>query len=222
MASNTQQLCHLTLRYWDDKFQLDDPEDPLIPRIVRACLMFSQFVMLFCTTTIQSHRNWWDSINCPVRDFVYNLNPGGIPMRWMLANYFMLLWSYGAAIIPLFQWTKNTFKVIQGLVVLMTPYVIMPVGIHLAKFLDSMEFDLLLSGAWFGVGVWALKDDRRWGKEYFNNCSDASEDAWSFGQILPIILLLVPMMTALDGFARIKPPPAPIRFLLKNYMATTR
>ena len=205
MTSNTQLTCHSTLRHWGKR--CGHTEEARTPRVVRAILVFSHCVMLFCATTIQSRGDWWESINCSVKDFVDHPSPGGIPKWWMLANYFMLLWGSGAAIIPLFQPTKNIFKAFEDLVAPKIPDVIMPTVMCPVKFLDSMIFDIMFSITWFSIVVRDLRDDRKWGNDYFKQCSEESEDSWGFGQILPMNLLILPILVALDGYSKLDPSP---------------
>ena len=191
LASNTQLTCHFTLHQCVRSLPGPHRSTFLAPKLIRVCCMICQFVMLFYATTIQGHQCWWDSFGCLASCLAKNLELGGEPQRWILANYFMLIWGYGAAFSQLLEDT-NTYQTLE---MALLSSCVSPIVV----FLDSMTFDILFASAWFGVGIRNLMDDRSHGRNYFET-GRGQEDQWGFGQILPMVVLIIPILAALDNY----------------------
>jgi hypothetical protein len=83
------------------------------------------------------------------------------------------------------------------LVFLLPPLIILWVALWIYyKTIDSYIGNTLLGTAWFGYALWNLIADRVEGRKYMGDADISEEDEWGFGQILPVVLLLVPILSA--------------------------
>ncbi|KAH9477769.1 hypothetical protein JR316_0009998 [Psilocybe cubensis] len=181
-----------------------------IVQILRAACMFTQMVVLLWLSYIQGERRWAESYACPVLCLQENPTLGGVPLNWMIANYVLVLWSYPVMLLPLCTplWSRwKDFKVILDKAIDFpnaTHSKVRKTVIMLWAFLGSMTLEILVQLGWFGYGVWNLVADRQWGDAYFrgdsivgNGCDPIynTEDDWGFGQIFPVMILIVLLMT---------------------------
>lgn len=65
--------------------------------------------------------------------------------------------------------------------------------------LASEAKDVAEQMAWFGMGVWSLLTDRRYGHQVMGNEETGIENSWGFGQLVPLLLLLVPLLQLLES-----------------------
>jgi hypothetical protein len=73
------------------------------------------------------------------------------------------------------------------------------------NFLDSLSLHISFEVAWFGLGVHWVTTDRAWGKEYFDGVTylhNNTEEEWDsdFGQIFPLLMLPISVLTALQAY----------------------
>lgn len=184
-----------------------------------SMLFFRVFLMLFlaalllCGSVFQGYRGWFDDdvqpcpANCAVDDLEGNL--GGIGLQWLIVNVVFLVFGYSSALLPLFErsrglrryvkdWAKisadaaerssskywglrSIYKALSGCF------------ITLWNFLTSLTFEILFQLAWLIIGIQGLFDDRGQGHSLM---SKNDEDMWGFGQLLPLLLLVLPFMSA--------------------------
>jgi hypothetical protein len=174
-------------------------------RLCRAFGMLCMCGMLLVASVIISDRSWWDCVSRPAVDFFSHLSPGGVRLRWAIFNYSMLAWGYGAALIPLFGPTYRAYEAIKCALHCggaWPPRVrwVLSLG---AEALDSMIFDTAFCAAWFGLGVWNIISDRSQGASDIRLCSvDNAEAEWGFGQLVPMVLLGLPLLGALDVYGK--------------------
>lgn len=135
--------------------------------------------------------------------------------------YGLLLWGYGAAILP-FALASPTFRLTEssrGRESLISSErkvscfvrhfqnsfigkCIAKVLIIVKAVLDSMTFQILLPGIWFVLGVLDMVGVRISGKIAFMSCGEdmQTEDRWGFGQLVPLLYLIAPVLPAIDAF----------------------
>jgi hypothetical protein len=68
-------------------------------------------------------------------------------------------------------------------------------------FLASETIDVILYTAWFWLGVGSILDDRRNGHRIMSEDDIKDEDSLGFGQLVPILMLLVPILQILESYA---------------------
>ncbi|KAJ6533045.1 hypothetical protein B0H19DRAFT_1383771 [Mycena capillaripes] len=149
-------------------------------RLCRAFGMLCMFGMLFVASVIFSDRSWWNCRGLPAITFFSNLKPGGARLSWAIFNYFMLVWGYGAALIPLFDPTYRAYEAIKSAIT---------IGGHLP--------------VRFGYATWSTVSDRAQNTPDIVLCTgDDVEADWGFGQLVPMVLLILPLLAALDAYGK--------------------
>ena len=132
---------------------------------------------------------------CVIVDFSYNQFKGA-PVAFMLLNIIFLTWGYSVALIPLFK----TPRKIQSSVRRSWPRWARcggcGLGRKILRALRSDWFKIGFSVAFFGLGLYELVKDRLHGRDIIVG----SEDEMSFGQILAMALLTLPIWSALEFF----------------------
>lgn len=192
---------------------------------LRASLMLVHAGLLLAATAIQSHGEWYASYQCPVLCVAKRLRPGGSTMRWMIVNYLLLLWGYSAAIIPSFAITSKLAKSIHASIsrqlgrLKSTPQplsFVIRLLTYFGLFVESMTFQIIFPYGWFILGLLDLVVVRYWGKVAFEKCGEdmKAETRWGFGQLVPILYLVAPLLPAIDAFGRYR--------MLKRYEANRR
>lgn len=195
---------------------------PKRSRTSRAIIMVGHFAMLFAAATIQSHKQWNASFQCPVICVVKDLKPGGLPLGLTVLNYGLLLWGYGSAIFP-FLLPSSTSGFTEGSAATKAPisdvpkskassYLLRVQISHLGKWitkvasaisliLDSMVFQIVLPCIWFVLGVLDVVGVRISGRIAFMRCGEdtQTEDRWGFGQLVPLLYLIAPVLPAIDA-----------------------
>ncbi|KAJ2912321.1 hypothetical protein MD484_g8090, partial [Candolleomyces efflorescens] len=181
--------------------------------------------MLFAAVTIQSHIDWNQSFKCPVKCVVKELRPGGGPLGMAILCYGLLLWGYGSAILP-FVFASSAFRRTEGSTCKETlisserkvscfvrhfqhSFVgkcLRKVLVIVKEVLDSMTFQIILPGIWFALGLLDMIGVRISGKVAFMDCGEdmQTEDRWGFGQLVPLLYLIAPVLPAIDAFNHYK------------------
>jgi hypothetical protein len=100
LASNTHLLTLFALqRYF---------QDHPVALALRAGMMLLLACGLVIVSILTGHRHTWDYYKCPVQCLLQDLNIGGIPGRWMIANISMVIYGYSLALMPLFNLSRMT------------------------------------------------------------------------------------------------------------------
>ena len=135
---------------------------------------------------------------CVIVDFSYSQFRGA-PVAFMLLNILFLIWGYSVALIPLF----NTVRKFESSVRRAWPRRARcgrgGLGKRCKKILRALQSDWCKIGfsvAFFGLGLYELVKDRLHGRDIIVG----SEDEMSFGQILAMALLTLPIWSALEFF----------------------
>ncbi|KAG2003785.1 hypothetical protein CC2G_004363 [Coprinopsis cinerea AmutBmut pab1-1] len=70
-----------------------------------------------------------------------------------------------------------------------------------------MSFDVIFSTIWYVMGVFFLVQTRIVAIPYFKmeGCegNEQEERLWSFGQLVPMLLLLAPMIATMDAYSKV-------------------
>ncbi|KAF7348963.1 hypothetical protein MVEN_01417000 [Mycena venus] len=217
MASDTQLVaffalfqCVRSTPHWRrDALDIDiEPYVYLPSRLCRAFGMLCMFTMLFVASVILSDRAWWDCVSLPAIGFFSHLNPGGSRLVWSIFNYSMLIWGYSAALIPLFRPTYRAYEAIKCAIMIIIPcggawpHRARQILRGVQEFLVSMVFDAVFTAIWFGIGTWSIISDRAQGSDVDLCTADNTEAEWGFGQLVPMVLLGLPLLGALDAYGK--------------------
>lgn len=212
-ATNSQLIAFFALQHLQDESVSGNEEAKIYlsqhSRLARAALMMGHFIMLFAAATIQSHREWHDLFQCPAACVVASgLRPGGSPLAWTVVNYCLLIWGYGSAIITSFDST-STFATSVARYFQQrqsrfrkTRFIWATIS-YIAAYLESMTVQILFPCGWFALGLADMLSVRYYGKIGFDQCGKdilAEVDGWGFGQIVPILYLLAPLLPSIDTF----------------------
>ncbi|KAI3600517.1 hypothetical protein WG66_001738 [Moniliophthora roreri] len=210
IASGTQLLTFISIRPWIRNRQLSSKHSRAYGpvQILRLSVMVLQLGLLLYAAVIQGDQYWDDSYTCPLTCFEQEQERqlGGIPEKWMVINIVLPIWSYGAAILRSFSllWNLWVFwrdelksRISDGPVRRIVGFI--------WSFLDSAALELASETTWFALGIHWIKEDRRWAKRYFGgvyDCPEVSntEEDWGFGQILPMLLVLIPIIAGLQSY----------------------
>jgi hypothetical protein len=205
-SSNTHLLAVVVLRkHFREHF---------FRRAWRGWAMSIMCGLLFISSIIQGHWNWYGSYRCPticlIKQLITPSNIGGVPARWMFTNLAMLSWGYATALIPLFDRSRNAWKKLKDWVCDLfdvkdlSPsnnprqhWTIVPIWIYMI--LSSTVFDMAFQIMWWGIGVWSILDDKLWGASALA-ISGQSENVWAFGQIVPFLLVALPLLLSAEAY----------------------
>jgi hypothetical protein len=155
------------------------------------------------TSVVPQSDNYSCPAQCVILDFDVSSGLRGRPLALMLINIIFLNWGYSVALMPFFGVTRNFWEGVEQWSDV-RPYGISPretlrrvcrVAIHV---IGSEAFKIIFSTLFFALGIYELFSDRAYGEQQL--AEDQSEDQWSFGQILPLALLALPLLTALESY----------------------
>ena len=197
-SSNTHQLAVMVLReYFRDHPAL---------RIWRGLGMLVMGLLLLVVAGFTSVVPQTDSYTCPAQCVIENFNYSGSlrgrPLAFMLINIIFLIWGYSIALIPLFDVTRDLWKHVKDWST-QRPYGARRPGEDFRRFAGVMiyffgseRFKIVFSTFFFGLGLYELFADRAYGEQQL--AADQSEDEMSFGQILPLALMALPILSAFE------------------------
>jgi hypothetical protein len=185
-------------------------------RIIRAFGMFAMFVGLTAASILQGHQWWYESFNCPAACIALSLegNIDGPSAFWMAVNLVFLVPGYGGALWDMLRPSRSLPEQRQGSGLTDRGYrrvtprpmaairgvseriylVVMGVWSVVVCMWGSQVLGLLGNIVWFSLGVWNLVGDRNLGQAQMQE----SENVWGFGQVIPVFLLILPVLTGLD------------------------
>lgn len=192
-----------------------------LPSIVRVILMLVLAVLLFYASWVSGYGGWYNDLRCPaVCTLEWPRN--GIPERWMIVNFFYILRFYPIAMFLLFRklriwWMDNMrARIVDGQSLGATRLDHVPrfTSLHQlftkgprfiflsAWYFLSSEFVIVTEmTVWYGLGVWWLVTDRVNGHDLMADSERVIEDTWGFGQLVPMLLLLLPIIRFFDSLA---------------------
>ena len=179
--------------------------------------MFTMAILLVATTIMSSHELWftglttvvdnqsifYTSFNCPALCLVDNLksNIGGDPLKWTIVNLVLLVWAYSSAMIPLFNFRSSLANRIREAIEKRKDSDSVFPGIErvilmLIDFLMSNVFNTAFNVSWFALGVVTMVFDRLRGRGLLS--PGETENSWGFGQIVPLLLIFLPFLAAIE------------------------
>ncbi|MCJ1288250.1 hypothetical protein MMC26_007605 [Xylographa opegraphella] len=185
-------------------------------RFWRVVLMGTMCLLLMVATILETNQLWYDRLPVPVRcTFLTTAgNMKGPIVGFTFLTFILLVYGYSTTVLPLFSpindlieakskrfenWMKASRKPSQGksamarllytIIKLTFKYVY-----YYFQYVNFL-FDLIF----YGLGVWFLFDDIAAGQLYMDSSSGGTQ-SWGFGQLMPMFLLSLPILTILEIF----------------------
>jgi len=197
-----------------------------ILRYTRAALMIVMAVLLLYVNWISGIEDLRDYLNCPM-NCMLDRDKGGEQLNWTIVNMFLILWSYPVHILrcipSLARWwlsqRDNVKSMHQSILQssLKTPIAVQYTYKGFAfviywiwNFLSSEFEDILELTAWLVYGIVNYRRDRDLGKTatfwdvgvnelIMTKEQWDSQNKFSFGQMLPLFLLMLPVLTFIEA-----------------------
>lgn len=204
IAVGTQSVTFLSVRPWLLRKESIHEGAYNLVQLLRVFCITALYTFTFYLSYLQSDIRWDESYNCPVR--CLRTTPGGVPRRWMIANYFLLIWNYFDSVLPVFRGGRKAMENLTSAIQRTRERWWKILLQWTWDILDSSTMELALQLGWFGYGVWALIVDLKWGSWFFGGANGGcpvvpnAEEDWGFGQILPLCLLFLPVFAALQSY----------------------
>jgi hypothetical protein len=199
-------------------------------KYLRICLMLALLGMMLYFSYIAGWGPWYDHLSCPVQCIIPKVKPStmyGEPRDWTIVNFVIALYGYPFSIICVLEspvaWIQNSFSAgyHRRISRKATPnrwrrywnYI----WIGALTFWTSDLEDMLEGTGWFIYGMINLMSDRHIIKDVVYTYNDIRpvrplmplmpSDEWEklgvmgFGQLVPLLLLLLPILALLDSWA---------------------
>jgi hypothetical protein len=183
-------------------------------RLFRATGMLCMCIMLIVAAALVSDRAWYDCMSIPATDYLSHYKTGGGQLGWLIYACVMLPSGYCQALIPLFGPTDRVWRAIKKAIFRGHTWRKITTSTSkrdswrkrmlrvVLQFLDSSVYGLALSAVWFGVGVWSIVSDRAQ-SSYYELCQgDDTQAEWGFGQLVPMVLIGLPVLATLDAYGK--------------------
>ncbi|KAI9712435.1 MAG: hypothetical protein M1820_001648 [Bogoriella megaspora] len=191
-------------------------------RLVRIALMLALAGLLLYCVWISGYSDWYSNAACPVsciRDRLQKgvLHLGGKPRKWLIVNYVFILFGYPVSTVYAFPRARRTIRrFVKPVFEALTDQSRWPTWVWylnwmlcgVIAFFDS-DLDALLEGVvWFALGMYWTVGDRNLIHGYiFPNGTPAMSDkewaklgSFGFGQLVPLVLLLLPILTVIESW----------------------
>lgn len=214
-SSNTHVLTLIVVRSFDASVKKEGREegDPKtkfmvqLPNFIRVSLMCVVAVLLFYASWVTGYAFWYDFPRCPA-NCTLDGPRGGLPGRWMAVSFFYILWSYPIAVFLLFPflriwWIDHVRDKVIGKDDVPDFRSKGPRSVFLLiwYYLSSEILSVLEVCVWFSLGIWWLRMDRAAGHKAMDPLERTAEDTWKFGQLMPLMLLILPVLQFFVSYA---------------------
>ena len=181
--------------------------------------MLAMCAMLMTSTVFQYNERWYHSLPIPAQCvFTYEYGLSEILGIGLLAlTLFLLLSGYVSAIASMFstsfvpgfvekRYVKFWHRMNKRYLKLRNiPWIDLSSGDKVKEtclrilLADNIFIGFLFDLSWFAYGIWNLLSDRSRGAGLLDD-SSTNTQSWGFGQLVPVFLLLLPVMTVLEIF----------------------
>lgn len=206
MASNAHQTA-IILVYQNMR------ENKLV-QFLRLLVMWATAAMLLATAVILPNKDWRPTnYTCQSVCLFWSNDPdartGGPWLGWLIVHVFLILYGYlrqtflmlklNDGSIPRFYDRMENFiveKKFKGTLVGFLLHLAGRFVVALSRFFDSFIVDFVQQLVWYVIGLYVLAVDRDYGSRIVRD----SENIFGVGQILPLVLLLVPILSLLEIF----------------------
>ncbi|KAF2750511.1 hypothetical protein M011DRAFT_244853 [Sporormia fimetaria CBS 119925] len=182
----------------------------------RFACMFAFLVLLLLTTWITAYRAWDDMYECPTTCVPLGVQElGGPPLGWAVATTYFLVVEYSQYTMQIGErlvdphrsvrrWARNRSAVADGTLrrrLAMWPAIIAiirmlkRIGVLLRFWSFSEVTELATMLAWFSANFYFTIEDKKAGATLMSALEWRRETSMGFGQIVPLVLLMLPFMT---------------------------
>lgn len=210
-ASNTHQTTLLVLRkYLRAHLALSLPR-AIGMLVMGCCLLSATFIVAGDDKGV---------LSCPVECVLSDTKRSKFRGGALLSSFLLLFWGYSVALIPLFEWSWSFWllveKSISGVYRRLSPRPRLP--FHLLSSSAKLWRAIYISGGlygqlvgvmltpiacavfnvfYFGVGLFSLILDRSQGQALMKG---QNEDQFDFGQLVPLLLMALPFLSAIEAY----------------------
>ena len=180
-------------------------------RFWRVVVMLVMYVLLMTSSVLESNDIWYDSLALPAR-CLFEATSGSITypisIFWLVFNFSLTTWAYATTITPLFPSVflplKNGWNVLLKRAKLLMKSKGSKTNKHAKRWIKALtNGDLLgfyFNLFWFAFSLWGVLDDRDRGEPYMSSSDVGSQSSWGFGQLVPMFLISLPILTAFEIF----------------------
>ena len=191
-----------------------------ILKITRFVLMSMTLGLLLVLTVFSGGRKmnrYWNSpASCTAFAWPGSQDPAGrAPGSWMIVTITLLVWAYLNSLAHLLSpicevWSRTEHQIAM---------IVLPISripgskamLWIKDFVSSSVANFLVESVWYGLGLYWLFRDWDYGQELLTSPGSlddylrcervpGGETVWGFGQIFPIFMLLLPLLTLLEVF----------------------
>jgi hypothetical protein len=185
-----------------------------LPRSIRIVLMAVQAMLLLYCSYRLGNVDIYVQFRCPIACTDPKVS-GGVPRDWKIVNFVLILYAYPFQIFQSFEtlseyWNRRLRpKIIDHKSLHSTPT--QRQGIWNSKacrllwpglwyFLASETVEIAQLIVWFILGIYWVASDRVGGQQLMEPGEIETENRWGFGQLVPLVLLILPLIQFLDSY----------------------
>ena len=181
-------------------------------RLWRTFLMFCIYILLMTSTVLTANDHWRHNLACPARCLFKN-TVGSVrntaTITWLVFDLALLTYGYALTVISFSptlshhtdEWLGKGWNALKSLVQLLpiSPRVLKSATLKKYFRTTKTAFDLGLDLFWLAFWVLRVFSDRAQINAY-KDTSRTSFQTWGFGQLVPLFLIALPFLTALEIF----------------------
>jgi hypothetical protein len=180
---------------------------------LRIILILGMGALLAYATWVGAYICWYDSFPCPAK-CTTSYERGGEPKKWMIISLCFICFVYPIELFQLLEaagyFTFDGFNIFQNTParinskrsLVRNAYIVLHWALFLLwDFLSSDWLSTVQFTFWFMWGCFMLIGDRILGHREMSAEQAAGEDRIGFGQLVPLVLLLLPLMALMDSYA---------------------
>lgn len=196
--------------------------------ILRILFMLMLAGMLLYHSWVSAYIHWADIFPCPATCVIQPSvrQQGGEPLSWTISNFVLVIYAYTFTFIRFSTTIRSTWlesvrshivvsknhqtagptstgtiwrcckAAMWAIVQSIRIYVLTPIWYFLASEFESVAEQVV----WFGLGIYWTLSDRYWGHYEMSPDEIVAEDTWGFGQIVPVVLILIPLLQFIGTF----------------------
>ena len=228
LSSNTHLASLLVVRaYRNSRKPEDQREDQnpntiitgnrfggFLPRTIRIILMAVQAMLLLYCSYRLGYIGIYVQFRCPIACTDPKIS-GGVPRDWKIVNFVFILYSYPLQILQSFEtpseyWNQRLRpKIVDSKSLPSTSTqqkgnwkskarrLVWP---GLWYFLASEAVEIAQLIVWFVLGIYWVTGDRVAGQQVMEPGEIETENRLGFGQLVPLVLLILPLIQFLDSY----------------------
>lgn len=190
--------------------------------VLRILFMIILAGMLLYYSWVSAYIHWADILPCSATCVIQPSvrEQGGEPLSWTISNFVLVIYAYTIAFIQFSATIRRTWltRVRSHIVVsrnhrkagpaptgtiwrrykAATWATVQSIRIYVLTptwYILTSEFETVFEQAvWFALGIYWTLSDRYWGHYEMDADEIVAEDTWGFGQIVPVVLILIPLL----------------------------